>query len=141
MIGKRSDVDVARAAGDLLRWACAVRPEGLPDVVSALGQLGEPCLANEIAPLAAHECAQVRVVVAQVLGELPDASPATVAALVALSRDCDEEVRSWATFGLACDRLAGAPGVEDALFANLADPAEDVRVEAARGLARRPTLH
>lgn len=141
LIGKRSDVDVTRAAAELLEWTCAVRPEGLPDVVSALGGLAEPALAPELAPLAAHEDMQVRLVVAQVLAELRDDSPATVSALVRLSLDCDDEVRSWATFALAGDRLAAAPGVEDALFARLTDPCEDVRVEAARGLARRPSLH
>ena len=140
MIGKQSDVDVTRAAGDLLAWTRAARPAGLADVVSALGRLGEPALAGEIAPLAEHDDPEVRVVVAQVLGELLDDSQATVCALVRLSADCDEEVRSWATFALAADRLAAAPGVADALFARLADPSEEVRVEAARGLARRPSL-
>ena len=139
MIGKQSDVDVARAAGDLLGWTRAARPEALADVVSAIGLLGEPALARAIAPLADHDDPQVRVVVAQVLGELSDESPATVAALVRLSLDGDEEVRSWATFGLATDRFTCVAGVADALFARLADPSEDVRVEAARGLARRPS--
>ena len=140
VIGKQSEVDVARAAADLLEWTRAARPDGLADVVSVLGRLGAPALAPRIAPLAEHDDPQVRVVVAQVLGELLDDSPSTVSALVRLTADRDEEVRSWATFGLAAERLAAAPGVADALFAKLADPSEEVRVEAARGLARRPLL-
>jgi len=136
VIENRSDVDVARAAGDILEWTRAERPEGLPDVLSALGGLREPVLAPRIAPLAEHADPEVRLVVAQVLGELPDDSPATIQALVLLSHDPVEEVRSWATFGLAGDRLNRSPGVDDALFARLADPSEEVRVEAARGLAR-----
>lgn len=136
VIGNRSELDVAKATGDLLDWICAVRPEGLPDVVSALGGLREPALAPRIAPLAEHCDPEVRLVVAQVLGELRDESVATVEALVRLSDDAVEEVRSWATFGLAGDRLNRVPGVDDALLARLADPSEEVRVEAARGLAR-----
>ena len=136
VIGKRSDVDVVRAAEELLEWTRASCPDGLPDVVSALGRLGESSLAPRIAALARHGDGEVRLVVAQVLGGLADASAATVEALVLLSRDGVEEVRSWATFGLAGEPLSGAPGVDDALFARLADPCEEVRVEAARGLAR-----
>ncbi|HEX8207551.1 MAG TPA: HEAT repeat domain-containing protein [Solirubrobacteraceae bacterium] len=136
MIGERSEVDVARAAGELLEWTRVVRPEGLPDVVSALGALGEPSLAPAIAALADHHDPEVRLVVAQALGGLPDSSPLTVGALVVLSCDDVEEVRSWATFGLGTDRLNRSPGVDDALLARLADPSEEVRVEAARGLAR-----
>jgi HEAT repeat protein len=136
VIGKRSEVDVARAAGELLEWTRAVRPGGLPDLVSALGRLGEPALVPGIAALAQHVDPEVRLVVAQVLGEIPDESTATVEALVVLSCDCVEEVRSWATFGLAAERLSRSQGVDDALLARLADPSEEVRVEAARGLAR-----
>jgi HEAT repeat protein len=140
VIEERNDVDVARAAGDLLEWTRAAQPSRLPDVVSAVGRLGVPALARQIASLAEHPCAEVRVVVAQVLGELPDDSPATIAALVLLSCDRDEEVRSWATFALAGDRFSEAPGVVDALIAKLGDSSEEVRVEATRGLARRSSL-
>jgi HEAT repeat protein len=138
VIGNRSDVDVVRAARDLLDWTRATRPDGLPDLVSALGRLREPALAPAIAALACHCDPEVRLVVAQALGDLPDDSPATVEALVRLSADAVEEVRSWATFGLAAGRLSRSPGVDDALLARLADPSEEVRVEAARGLARQP---
>ncbi len=131
---------MTRAVGELLEWASAAHPDGLPDVVSALGRLGEPALAPRIAPLADHCDPEVRLVVAQVLGGLGDESADTVAALVRLSCDSVEEVRSWATFGLAGERLVMAPGVDDALIARLGDPCEEVRVEATRGLARRPIL-
>lgn len=138
MIGNRSDLDAARAAGDLLEWTRDVRPEGLADLVSALGGLAEPSLAPAVAALAGHAQTEVRVVVAQVLGELRDCSDATVDALVLLSCDRVEEVRSWATFALGAPRLRRTPGVDDALLARLADPCEEVRVEAARALARQP---
>lgn len=137
MIGKRIDADLGRAAHDLLCWAREANPELLADLVSTLGRLGSPLVASTLAPLAEHPDAEVRLAVAQALGELGGASPATVAALIALSRDEVDEVRSWATFSLSCDELANAPGVTDALAAKLDDSCEEVRVEAVRGLATR----
>jgi HEAT repeat protein len=136
VIGNHNEIDVTRAARELLDWTRAVRPEALPDVVSALGRLGEASLAPVIAGLAGHPDVEVRVVVAQVLGELADESSASIGALVMLSSDDVEEVRSWATFGLGAEPLSTQPGVDDALLARLCDPCEEVRVEAARGLAR-----
>ncbi len=128
--------DVARAAREVLGWARVANDAAVPDLVSALGRLGEPSLAEEIAPLAEHASPEVRVVVAQVLGELCSDAPATVAALILLSQDPVEEVRSWATFSLAAENVVRLCGVDDALVACLIDESVDVRVEAARGLAR-----
>ena len=125
---------MTHAARELLAWTRAAGRE-LADLVSALARLGEPALAREIAPLARHPDAEVRLVVAQGLDALADASPATVAALVLLSQDDVDEVRSWATFALSADHLVGAVGVGDALAARLGDDCEEVRVEAVRGLA------
>ena len=93
-------------------------------------------MATELATLAEHPDAEVRLVVAQALIELPDPSPAVVAALTVLSRDSVDEVRSWATFALAAESLEDAPGTIEALKARLTDPSPDVRVEAVRGLGR-----
>ncbi|HEX8121549.1 MAG TPA: HEAT repeat domain-containing protein [Solirubrobacteraceae bacterium] len=131
------DIEVARSAATLLQWFVHVKSAVLADFVSALGRTQLPQLAHELAPLADHADTEVRVAVAQALGELADGSAATVAALVLLSRDADDEVRSWATFALAAEQLDGAAGVRDALAARLRDDSEDVRVEAVRGLARR----
>ena len=129
---------MARAAGDLLEWTREVRPESLADVVSALGGLGEPSLGPPVAALAGYPDTDVRVVVAQVLGELRDCSDDAVDALVLLSCDRVDEVRSWATFALGAPRLSGTRGVDDALVARLGDSCEEVRVEAARALVRQP---
>ena len=136
MSGNQIQADVVRAAADLLEWTRTANDAALPDLVSALGGLGEPALAGKIAPLVEHVNPEVRLVVAQVLGELRDDSPATAAALAALSRDPVEEVRSWATFSLAAEPLVHVAGVDDALLARLGDESEEVRVEAVRGLAR-----
>jgi HEAT repeat protein len=131
------DIEVARSAATLLQWIVHAKGALLADFVSALGRTELPQVAHELAPLAGHVDPEVRVAVAQALGELGDASPATVAALVLLSRDVEDEVRSWATFALAADELEGATGVRDALAARLRDDSDEVRVEAVRGLARR----
>jgi len=133
--GKRSETGLTRSAADVLEWARTARPQALADLVSALGRLGEPALAPVLASLAGHVDPEVRLVVAQTLGGLPDTSPATIEALVVLSCDAEEEVRSWATFGLCAEGRSRLPRVDDALVVRLGDPCEEVRVEAARGLA------
>ena len=57
--------------------------------------------------------------------------------LIRLSRDQDDEVRDWATFGLGslCERNTKA--IRDALFSRIDDPHDDTRNEAIVGLARR----
>ncbi len=128
---------VGRAAADLVAAAREAPVDALADLVSALSRLGDPAVAGALAPLAEHADPQVRVAVAQALGRLGDSAPSAVAALIALSRDRVEEVRSWATFALADDALREASGVPEALVARLEDPAEEVRIEAVRGLAGR----
>ncbi len=138
MLGHETNgVEMRRAAGDLLASARTADPDALADLVSALGRLGERTIARELAPLAEHDDPGVRLAVAQALGRLGDSTPATVAALILLSRDRVDEVRSWATFALADEELFDAPGAPEALAAKLGDPVEEVRVEAVRGLLRR----
>jgi HEAT repeat protein len=133
----QGEIAVEGAAAALLRW-CREREAGLlADAVSVLARARVPGVAEHVAPLAQHPEPEVRLAAAQALVELQDASPASAAALVALSRDRVEEIRSWATFGLASDRLADAEGVHEALAARLEDSSDEVRVEAVRGLAMR----
>ena len=118
-------------------WADGRTRPRLADLISALGQLPRPRRSTtEIATLASTRDAEVRLVVAQALGDVTHAIPARPSsALIVLSRDPVDEVRSWATFGAGRARcLADAPGVCDALKARLDDPSTDVRVEAERGL-------
>lgn len=138
MLGNETNgVEMRRAAGQLLASVWTADPDALADLVSALGRLGERAMARELASLAEHDDPRVRLAVAQALDALGDSSPAPVAALILLSRDAVDEVRSWATFALAADGLSDAPGAPEALAAKLGDPADEVRVEAVRGLARR----
>ena len=134
---ERGDIRVGEAATQLLQWCEAGDAEVLAEIVSVLARARVPGVAGELARLAEHRSVAVRLVVAQGLVELEDTAGESVAALVALSRDRVDEVRSWATFGLASDGLAGREDVRAALAARLDDRSEEVRVEAVRGLAAR----
>jgi HEAT repeat protein len=57
--------------------------------------------------------------------------------LIELSRDQDELVRDWATFGLGSQIETDTAPIREALFARLSDADEIVRGEALVGLARR----
>jgi hypothetical protein len=60
-----------------------------------------------------------------------------VETLVLLTRDVDDTVRDWATFGLGEMAEADSEKVRGALRARLGDSFEAVRLEAIWGLARR----
>ena len=79
--------------------------------------------------------AEVRLAVAHGLGMR--AGVEGVETLVLLTRDADDDVRNWATFGLVDMVDADTPEIREALRARLADSFEDVRLEAIWGLARR----
>jgi hypothetical protein len=67
----------------------------------------------------------------------PD-DPRVDATLVALTRDEDDEVRNWATFGLAqATAVSSLPAVHAALLERVADTHAETRNEALLGLARR----
>src|SRR5918992_957654 len=129
-----SDIDpeLAHATATILERVAGAEAAVLADLVSALARSGVGPLAQELGRRAEHAEPEVRVAVAQALGQLRDASPATVAALVILSRDPEVEVRSWATFALAGEHLDGTAGVHDALAARIRGDADDVRLEAIR---------
>jgi HEAT repeat protein len=122
-------------------------PRVLGTIGYALGQIGLPARVDLMCPFAEHSSADVRyAVVAALLGS-DDAR--AVATLIALSRDADDKVRDWATFGLGSQlgpqdpEQRTDPGVvdtdalRDALAARLDDPHDDTRCEAIVGLAMR----
>ncbi len=62
-----------------------------------------------------------------------------IQAMIALSKDADDDVRDWATFGLHLgleDEQKARQDIRDAFYARLTDPHEDTRYEAIEGLAR-----
>ena len=104
----------------------------LAEQLAAFVDLGDPRGVQLARRLASHEDASMRRVVASVLTSLaPDVEVDPL--LIALSCDPDDDVRSWATFGLRFAEPSEA--VRDALFARRDDPHEETRGEALVGLA------
>ncbi len=125
------------------------RPRGLatlrplvddPDdqvVMSAVTALGhaEPDDIAFLERFVTHESSELRFAVALAINT--HTSDKAVAMLVEFSRDADDDVRNWATFGLGTQRDRNDEVIRNALAARLDDPHDEVREEALVGLARR----
>jgi HEAT repeat protein len=101
----------------------------------ALGHLHDPNAIPPLARLKTHPSAKVRYAV--VLGLLGFEDNLAIETLIELSRDQDDPVRDWATFGLGAQIDADTPQIREALFVRLSDVDEATRGEALVGLARR----
>ena len=120
-----------------------LQTETHPDVLCAAGWachiFADPSALDALVVLAMHPSADVRHTAANALpscvGEPED--PRAIAALIALSADADEDVRDWATFGLAQQVQTDTTAVRDALAARARDTHDDARAEALLGLALR----
>jgi HEAT repeat protein len=110
-------------------------PAVLESIGVAFGHLRDGRAISLLLPFSSHPDSDVRFGV--VLGLTGHDSPEAVAGLVQLSRDEDEHVRDWATFGLGTQTDADTPEIRDALFARTSDHDDDTRGEALVGLARR----
>lgn len=113
-------------------------PEVLESVGVAFGHLHDPRAVELLAPLAQHPDADVRLGVVHGISRQRDALAITT--LIDLSRDEDEDVRDWATFGLGSMVDTDTPAIRAALLARVTDPNDDARGEALVGLARRKDL-
>jgi len=117
----------------------AVDPRLLQAAVTALAHLGDGRALTPVLRHAAHRDADVRQAVAFALPSITDQqdpAPEVVDALIELSKDTDETVRDWSTFGLAELLDVDSPEIRGALTARLGDV--DVISEQARaGLLRR----
>ncbi len=110
-------------------------PEVVAAAITALSHFSQNLNLPRVIEAADHSEADVRRAVAVCLGG--EASEPAVAALVALSSDDDEEVRSWATFGLGSQCDVDTAVVRQALVDRLDEPDHEIRGEALVGLARR----
>lgn len=110
-----------------------------PGVISeacvAFGHLGDPRAIPVLLELREHPETSVRYGV--VFGLFGHRTPEAIDGLIALSSDCDEAVRDWATFGLGQMTDADSPAIRAALHARLDDPCFEARNEAIEGLASR----
>ena len=107
----------------------------LHSIAVAFGHLNDRRCVELLLPLKSHPDDLVRWGV--VLGLKGHDHPAAIEALTELSRDEDEEVRNWATFGLGSLIDADTPAIRAALWDRIDDDYEEARSEALTGLARR----
>lgn len=116
----------------------AEEPSLLQAAIRALAHLGDGRALISVLRHAAHRDPQVRRAVAATVPALADPrSPAQPAleALIELSRDVDEQVRDWATFGLGELLEVDTPELRAALTARL-DDAAPIADRARAGLDR-----
>ncbi len=86
-----------------------------------------------------HPDSELRYAVACALGSMSN-NPEAAAGLIALTHDSDPKVRDWATFGLGVLGELDSPEIRQALMDRIDDSDNDVREEAAAGLAKRMDL-
>lgn len=110
-------------------------PSVLECIGVAFGHLKDPRAVELLLPLKRHSNSDVRFGV--VLGLTGQDRPDAIEALVELSRDSEELVRSWATFALGTMSPADTPEIREALFARISDSHDETRGEALVGLALR----
>jgi hypothetical protein len=109
---------------DVLRMAC-----------TALDDYKDARISQSLASLSGHQDAGVRYAV--VMGLLGREDDTAVQTLITLSSDSDEDVRNWATFGLARQIDMDTPEIRAALLRRVDDEDSEVRAEALLGLAYR----
>jgi len=118
----------------LLQRETEARP--LAAAIAALGHLDNPRAVPLIVNFHSHPSPEVRFDVAFALGCFPNET-LSVATLLHLMQDTDEEIRDWATFGLGVLGNNDSPEIRDALVRRISDSDEDVREEAMVGLGKR----
>jgi HEAT repeat protein len=117
---------------------CESDPDVLQAIAIAFGHLDDPRCLELLIPLKAHPSDIVRWGV--VHGISGHDFPEAIETLIELSRDKDEEIRDWATFGLGTLIDTDSAEVREALWARTSDTYGDARAEALMGLARRKDL-
>jgi len=105
----------------------------------ALGHLGNPAAVPLILEHRNNSDPDVRFAVAFALSSFAD-DPAAIRALIELTKDGDEDIRDWATFGLGVQGSTDTPEIRKALIDRLDDGNPDTREEAVAGLGKRKEL-
>lgn len=139
-LGRTSETPSTRFAEDayavlteLLQRETCIQP--LDSAITALRFIENPSVVPLMASFGSHTSADTRFSVAFALGQFPD-DPLSVQILLQLMADVDDDVRDWATFGLALGN-SDSPEIREAFLRCMADSDEDVSEEAIVGLARR----
>lgn len=131
------DQSLAPGIADVLMPLLGIEQDAdaLDAVIVSLGHAGDPRARDLVLSHAGHADENIRLAVAWTLPCL-GLDERALDALRRLSADRDEDVRNWATFGLAQSE-ATDPATIDALAARTDDEHEDTRIEGIYGLARR----
>jgi HEAT repeat protein len=101
----------------------------------AFGHLHDKRAVPLLVPLSKHQNKDVRFGVVQGLSQHPDAI--AIATLIELTKDEDEDVRNWATFGLGTLVNTNTAEIRAALLERMTDSHDETRGEALVGWARR----
>jgi hypothetical protein len=130
------DHDVAAPAADTLlsHFEQERDNDALQTIIVALGHLGDERARAGIVRHTGHPDEQIRYAVAWALPSV--GLDERYSGASELSRDSDEDVRDWATFGLVESDADDVP-TREALTAPVDDPHDDTRAEGIYGLARR----
>ncbi len=110
-------------------------PNVLECIGVAFGHLRDPRSIELLLPLKRHSNSDVRFGV--VMGLTGQDRPDAIEALIELSRDGEELVRTWATFALGTVSKMDTPEIREALFARIFDSHDESRGEGLVGLALR----
>jgi HEAT repeat protein len=140
VVGISAEVDrdlIGRALPTLRAVLDAELARGpIATAVAKLGNLGDLASRGAIVGLAAHSDIEIRYAVAHSL-PLLEPDEAALQSLRQLSRDPDDDIRNWATFGLGTQSDDRSKETAEALVDRLDDPDAETRLEAIIGLARR----
>lgn len=116
-------------------------PNVLQSVIVALGHLDDLSGSDALRAASRHPDLDVRHAVAWALGpssDIPEAEALTVQEiLIELAGDPEDEVRSWAVFGLGLREEWDTPRLRDCLREATGDRHDETRGEALLGLALR----
>jgi HEAT repeats len=111
-------------------------PLPLDSAIYALGHIGNSLAVPLVIEHRLHSDPDVRLAVAFALGKFAD-DPSAVETLLSLMQDADDDVRDWATFGLAEIGDADSNEIRNSLCARMTDSNDDVREGALVGLSKR----
>jgi HEAT repeat protein len=104
-------------------------------IAVAFGHLEDPRCVPLLIPLKSHPDENVRFGLVHGLSGHSDEN--AIETLIELSRDDDDDVRDWATFGIGTLLSSDTPEIRAALRARIDDADADTRAEGIVGLARR----
>ncbi|MBA4147578.1 MAG: HEAT repeat domain-containing protein [Verrucomicrobia bacterium] len=110
--------------------------EVIASLIYALGHTPHPPSCERLIQFQNHPSEELRRALVYALPQYAE-NRAAITALFLLSRDADDEVRDWATFGLGSQIDLDTAEIRDALGARLKDPDQETRYGAMVGLARR----